>query len=139
MKCRRNGREDGISCQKSKYLWTTSGAAFQHSGPSFFARPGTRRSPEVRAFSGDTECVRCMSIEMVDFTSVKRERVSSREGRRTGRTCYTGAMLDELEFRRTVESALDALKRHLIVREEDEAAGFEVEEQNGVLIVQFED
>ncbi len=48
-------------------------------------------------------------------------------------------MMDELEFRRTAESALDALKRHLIVREEDEAAGFEVEEQNGVLIVLFED
>jgi CyaY protein len=48
-------------------------------------------------------------------------------------------MMDELEFRRTAESALDALKRHLIVREEDEAAGFEVEEQNGVLNVQFED
>ena len=55
-------------------------------------------------------------------------------------TCYTGAiMMDELEFRRTAESALDALKRHLIAREEDEDAGFEVEEQNGVLTVLFED
>src|ERR1700758_1303798 len=54
--------------------------------------------------------------------------------------CYTGAiMMDELEFRRTAESALDALKRHLIAREEDEDAGFEVEEQNGVLNVLFED
>jgi CyaY protein len=48
-------------------------------------------------------------------------------------------MMDELEFRRTAESALDALKRHLIAREEDEDAGFEVEEQNGVLNVVFED
>ena len=48
-------------------------------------------------------------------------------------------MMDELEFRRTAESALDALKRHLIAREEDEDAGFEVEEQNGVLNVLFED
>jgi len=48
-------------------------------------------------------------------------------------------MMDELEFRRTAESALDALKRHLIAREEDEDAGFEVEEQNGVLSVLFED
>jgi iron donor protein CyaY len=48
-------------------------------------------------------------------------------------------MMDELEFRRTAESALDALKRHLIEREEDDNAGFEVEEQNGVLNVQFED
>jgi len=48
-------------------------------------------------------------------------------------------MMDELEFRRAAESALDALKRHLIEREEDEGAGFEVEEQNGVLNVVFEE
>lgn len=47
-------------------------------------------------------------------------------------------MMDELEFRRTAESALDSLKRHLIEREEDEEAGFEVEEQNGVLNILFE-
>ena len=48
-------------------------------------------------------------------------------------------MMDELDFRRAAESALDALKRHLIAREEDEDAGFEVEEQNGVLNVLFEE
>lgn len=48
-------------------------------------------------------------------------------------------MLDELEFRRVAESALDALKRHLIAREEESEAGFEVEEQNGVLNVVFDD
>ena len=48
-------------------------------------------------------------------------------------------MMDELEFRRTAESALDALKRHLIEREEGDDAGFEVEEQNGVLSVLFDD
>src|SRR5947209_20585233 len=48
-------------------------------------------------------------------------------------------MMDEQEFRRTAESVLEGLKRHLIVREEDEDAGFEVEEQNGVLNVLFED
>jgi iron donor protein CyaY len=48
-------------------------------------------------------------------------------------------MMDEREFRRTAESALDALKRHLIAREEEADAGFEVEEQNGVLNVLFED
>jgi len=48
-------------------------------------------------------------------------------------------MLDELEFRRHVEVALDALKQHLIEREEDEEAGFEVEEQNGVLNVLFDE
>ncbi len=48
-------------------------------------------------------------------------------------------MLDELEFRRLVEIALDALKQHLIEREEEDEAGFEVEEQNGVLNVTFEE
>src|SRR5215469_11654754 len=48
-------------------------------------------------------------------------------------------MMNEAEFRRTAESALEALKRHLIEREEEEDAGFEVEEQNGVLNVLFEE
>jgi iron donor protein CyaY len=55
-----------------------------------------------------------------------------------GPPCYTGAMLDELEFRQVAEGALGALKQHLIAREEEEEAGFEVEEQNGVLNVLFE-
>jgi CyaY protein len=46
-------------------------------------------------------------------------------------------MLDELQFRRLAEAALDSLKRHLILREEDVDAGFEVEEQGGVLNVVF--
>jgi CyaY protein len=48
-------------------------------------------------------------------------------------------MLDELEFRSVAEAALDALKKHLIAREEEVESGFEVEEQNGVLNVLFED
>jgi len=48
-------------------------------------------------------------------------------------------MMDEQEFRRAAESAIDTLKRHLIVKEEEDEAGFEVEEQNGVLNVVFED
>lgn len=48
-------------------------------------------------------------------------------------------MLEELDFRRQAESALDALKKHLIVREEEDEAGFEVEEQNGVLNIVFEE
>jgi CyaY protein len=48
-------------------------------------------------------------------------------------------MLDDLEFRRVAEFALDALKKHLIAREEEDEAGFEVEEQNGVLNVVFEE
>jgi len=48
-------------------------------------------------------------------------------------------MMDELEFRRAAEGALEALKRHLILREEENDSAFEVEEQNGVLNVLFED
>jgi CyaY protein len=48
-------------------------------------------------------------------------------------------MLNELDFRRQAESALDTLKKHLILREEDDEAGFEVEEQNGVLNIIFEE
>ena len=48
-------------------------------------------------------------------------------------------MIDEQEFRRAAESAIDGLKRHLIAREEEDEAGFEVEEQNGVLNVVFEE
>jgi CyaY protein len=47
-------------------------------------------------------------------------------------------MLDELEFRRVAEAAHDALMRHLMVLEEAADAGFEVEQQNGVLNVLFE-
>src|SRR3974390_1046605 len=48
-------------------------------------------------------------------------------------------MIDEQEFRRAAEAALEKLKRPLIEREEEEDAGFEVEEQNGVLNVLFEE
>jgi iron donor protein CyaY len=48
-------------------------------------------------------------------------------------------MQDELEFRRAAEGALDVLKKYLIAREEEDEAGFEVEEQGGVLNVVFEE
>jgi CyaY protein len=48
-------------------------------------------------------------------------------------------MIDEQDFRRAAEGALEALKRHLFEREEEDDAGFEVEEQNGVLNVSFEE
>ena len=48
-------------------------------------------------------------------------------------------MPDEQDFRRAAEAALDNLKRHLFAREESEQAGFEVEEQGGVLNILFED
>lgn len=47
--------------------------------------------------------------------------------------------MEELEFRRLADAALEALKRHLILREEEQDAAFEVEEQNGVLNVLFEE
>ena len=46
-------------------------------------------------------------------------------------------MLDEMTFRKHAEAALEALKKSLLAAEED--GGFEVEEQNGVLNVLFED
>ena len=48
-------------------------------------------------------------------------------------------MIDELEFRSLVETALNSLMQHLIKREEDDEAGFEVEGQGGVLNVLFEE
>ncbi len=45
-------------------------------------------------------------------------------------------MLDEISFRNHADHALDSLKKSLFAAEED--AGFEVEEQNGVLNVVFE-
>lgn len=47
-------------------------------------------------------------------------------------------MLDEQEFRRQADAALETLKRHLINREEEDA-GFEVEEQSGALHILFEE
>jgi CyaY protein len=48
-------------------------------------------------------------------------------------------MLNEQEFRRVAEAALDALMRHLMAREAEAGAGFEVEEEGGVLNVIFEE
>jgi CyaY protein len=48
-------------------------------------------------------------------------------------------MKDEQDFRHTAEAALSNLKRHLLAREQDEQAGFEIEEQDGALNVLFED
>lgn len=46
-------------------------------------------------------------------------------------------MLDELTFRRNADQAIESLKQSLI--EAEEAGGFEVEEQNGVLNIVFDD
>ncbi len=47
-------------------------------------------------------------------------------------------MRDDVEFRRAADAALDGLKQHLIEREEEPGAAFEVEEQAGALNVLFE-
>ena len=48
--------------------------------------------------------------------------------------------MDELEFRKAAEAALDALLQHLIAREEQDESGFEVEGgQGGLLNVIFEE
>ena len=46
-------------------------------------------------------------------------------------------MLDETTFRRHCDAAIESLKKSLIAREEED--GFEVEEQNGVLNILFDD
>ena len=46
-------------------------------------------------------------------------------------------MLDETTFRRHCDTAIDKLKKRLIEAEEE--GGFEVEEQNGVINILFED
>jgi iron donor protein CyaY len=49
-------------------------------------------------------------------------------------------MMDELEFRKLAETALDGLLQHLIEREEQDGSGFEVEGgQGGLLNVVFEE
>jgi iron donor protein CyaY len=49
-------------------------------------------------------------------------------------------MMDEQEFRKATSTALDALLQHLIAREEDDEAGFEVEGgQGGLINVLFEE
>jgi CyaY protein len=48
-------------------------------------------------------------------------------------------MLDEQKFRQLAEDALEVLKQHLYEKEEAPDAGFEVEEQNGVLNLLFEE
>jgi|SRR5881227_633392 len=55
----------------------------------------------------------------------------------TTSTTYNVPMLDELDFRRKADVAVEDLKKSLIAAE-DEAA-IEVEEQNGVLNVVFEE
>jgi CyaY protein len=48
-------------------------------------------------------------------------------------------MLDELQFRSVAETVLNSLMQHLILREEEADSGFEVDEQNGVLNITFEE
>ena len=47
-------------------------------------------------------------------------------------------MKSDHEFEIAAEAALDGLKRHLIVRGEEEQSAFEVEQQNGALNILFD-
>ena len=51
---------------------------------------------------------------------------------------YTSYMLDEAQFRRESDRALEALKQALIAAE-DKGSGFEFEDNNGVMNIVFED
>jgi iron donor protein CyaY len=48
-------------------------------------------------------------------------------------------MMDEVQFRTRAETAIEALMQHLIAREAEDEAGFEVEGQGGLLNVVFEE
>ena len=48
-------------------------------------------------------------------------------------------MMDEQKFRQVAEASIEALKKHLFAREAEDDAGFEVDEQGGVLHVLFEE
>ena len=51
--------------------------------------------------------------------------------------CYTVNMLDELTFRNNADHAIESLKKSLF--DAEESGEFEVEEQNGVLNIVFEE
>ena len=53
-----------------------------------------------------------------------------------GRSWYTGGMMDEGQFRKAADAAIDDLKTELYATEDE--GGFEVEEQGGALYVVFE-
>jgi iron donor protein CyaY len=53
------------------------------------------------------------------------------------RSRYTKAMLDEAQFRRESDNALEALKQALIAAEDDSGT-FEFEDNNGVMNIIFE-
>ena len=50
-------------------------------------------------------------------------------------SCYTGKMIDEAQFRREADAAIEELKQELYDTEDE--GGFEVEEQAGALYVVF--
>ena len=50
---------------------------------------------------------------------------------------YTGGMIDEVEFRKAADAAIEQLKQELYAAEDD--GNFEVEEQAGALYVVFEE
>lgn len=120
---RRKSEESGSECNGSSALTNLTDSASH------------RRTPLPLPRAAGLDRVRC-TIDPVRLIPPSKPPGCSRQA---PATCYTGAMMDELEFRRAAESALDSLKRYLFEREEEEDSGFEVEEQNGVLNVVFDD
>lgn len=57
----------------------------------------------------------------------------------TRRELLNLGMLDEHEFRRAVEAAIDALKKNLAARKNRGDTGFELEERSGALQILFEE
>jgi iron donor protein CyaY len=55
----------------------------------------------------------------------------------SGANWYTGQMIDEVEFRKAADAAIEALKQELYAAEDD--GEFEVEEQAGALYIVFEE
>src|ERR1035437_9539553 len=120
---RRKSEENGSECNGSSALTNLTDSASH------------RRTPLPLPRAAGLDRVRC-TIDAVRLIPPSKPLGCPRQA---PATCYTGAMMDELEFRRAADSALDSLKRYLFEREEEEDSGVEVEEQNGVLNVVFDD
>lgn len=70
-------------------------------------------------------------------TGLRPVRTRVRDPRHTIRLVPYNSLMDELDFRRKADAALESLKRSLITAEEQ--ADFEVEDQSGALHISFEE
>src|SRR5450432_3260653 len=78
----------------------------------------------IRSLSGNPVTVAAPAAVPLYFPysdegTSRRDRLAANPGRSTGvPACYTGAMLDELTFRRNADAAIESLKNSLIRAEE---------------------